>query len=65
LINFQGGRAGYATLPVEIRRQIVRDVPLWSELVAHEARAFGCRYIDTSDDFASRLGEAGLFLAAT
>ena len=52
-------------MPVEFKQQIVQDVPRWSEFVAREARAFGYRYVDTSDDFASRVGEAERFLTAS
>jgi hypothetical protein len=52
-------------LSVELRQQIVRDVPVWSAFIAQEARAFGCRYVDTSDDFASRVSEAEHLLTAT
>lgn len=62
--EFPGRSRGYASLPLETRQQITQDVPRWSEFVARQASIFGCRYIDTSDDFASRLKEAELFLSA-
>ena len=64
LDEFPGRSRGYASLPLEIRRQIVADVPPWSDFVAQQAGAFGCRYVDTSDDFVSRMMEAELFLTA-
>ena len=61
---FPGRSRGYAGLPVELKRQIVQDVPGWSALIAREAAAAGCRYVDTSDDFAVRLAEAEQLLIA-
>jgi hypothetical protein len=60
--EFPGRSRGYGSLPLEIRQQIVQDVPQWSEFVAREARAFKFRYVDTSDDFVSRVKEAEVFL---
>jgi hypothetical protein len=62
--EFPGRSQGYASLPLAIRQQIVEDVPCWSEFVAREAGRFGCRYVDTSDDFVSRVREAELCLSA-
>lgn len=56
--QFPGRSHGYASLPEAMRRQIVHDVPLWSELIQQEASCFSYRYIDTSDDFSARLQEA-------
>jgi hypothetical protein len=56
--KFPGHSRGYANLPEEMRRQFAHDVPLWSEFIRQEAVAWGCRYIDMSDDFSSRLAEA-------
>ncbi|MEY4548085.1 MAG: hypothetical protein RL685_4280 [Pseudomonadota bacterium] len=61
---FPGRSRGYAGLPAELKQQIVHDVPAWSELIARDAQAAGCRYVDTSDDFPSRLAEAERFLTA-
>jgi hypothetical protein len=47
-----------------MRRQIVRDVPLWSEFIRQEAGRFGYPYIDMAGDFAARLNEAGALLTA-
>jgi hypothetical protein len=55
---FPGRSRGYAGLPLEMRRQIVRDVPSWSELITREATAEGLSYVDTSEDFSQRLKEA-------
>ena len=62
--RFPGRSPGYAGLPEKLRRQIVQDVPLWSEFIQHEARRFGYRYIDTSANFPSRMGEAEAVLTA-
>ena len=56
--QFLGRSAGYAFLPEEMKRQIVQDVPLWSEFIKQEAERFGFPYIDMSDDFSARLQEA-------
>lgn len=56
--QFPGRSRGYAGLPEAVRRQIVRDVPPWSEFVRKEAERFGYAYIDVSDDFPARLREA-------
>jgi hypothetical protein len=56
--QFPGRSRGYADLPEAMRRQIVKDVPLWSEFVRQEAECFGYPYVDMSDDFPSRLSEA-------
>ena len=50
-----------------MRRQIVQDVPLWSEFVRQEAGRSGYPYIDTRGDFAARLREteAELITAGT
>jgi hypothetical protein len=57
-----GRSRGYGHLPDEVRRQIVRDVPLWSKFIRQEAEQAGYPYIDTSDDFHSRLKEAEAIL---
>jgi 2-phosphoglycerate kinase len=56
--RFPGRSQGYADLPEEMRRRIVQDVPLWSEFILQEAKRFGYPYIDTSDNFSTRLNEA-------
>lgn len=60
--RFPGRSQGYANLPEAMRRQIVHDVPRWSEFIRQEASRFGYRYLDMSDDFAVRLGEAAALL---
>lgn len=55
---------GYASLPEAIRRQFAEDIPAWSEHVRREAERCGYPYIDTSDNFESRLNEAESFLKA-
>lgn len=62
--RFPGRSQGYANLPEAMRRQIVQDVPRWSEFIRQEASRFGYRYIDTSDDFSARLHEAEMVLTA-
>jgi len=60
--QFPGRSPGYAFLPEETRRQIVHDVPLWSEFIRQEAERFDYPYIDMSDDFSSRVQEAEAIL---
>ena len=60
--NQFGCSRGYATLPEEIRRQIVQDIPLWSEFIRQEAECFGYPYVDMIDDFPSCLKEADAVL---
>ena len=60
--RFPGRSPGYASLPEEVRRQIVRDIPLWSEFVRQQAQLFGFPYVDMSDDFTARLAEAEALL---
>ena len=62
--QFPGRSRGYANLPEAMRRQIVRDVPLWSEFIRQEAGRFSYPYIDMAGDFAARLNEAGALLTA-
>ena len=64
LDGFPGRSPGYAMLPGAMRRQIAQDVPLWSEFVRQEAERFGYPYVDMSDDFPSRLSEAGAILTS-
>ena len=60
--QFPGRSRGYAGLPEALRRQIVQDVPLWSEFIRQEAHQFGYPYVDMSDDFAARLQDAEAML---
>jgi hypothetical protein len=62
--RFPGRARGYASLPLEVRRQFVQDIPLWSKFVRQEAVRFGYPYVDMSDDFPSRLHEADTVLTA-
>jgi len=64
LDRFPGRSRGYASLPEEVQRQFVQDVPLWSEFVRQEAERFGYPYFDMIDDFPSRLSEAEAVLTA-
>ena len=56
--QYPGHSVGYSYLPEEVKRQIVRDVPFWSEFVQQEAGRLGFPYFDTSDDFEPRIKEA-------
>ena len=56
--QFPGRSPGYSSLPEEMRRQIVLDVPLWSEFIRQEAERFGYPYFDMIGDFSQRLDEA-------
>lgn len=56
--EFPGRSPGYASLPADFKRQIVRDVPRWSDFISREAAAAGCPYVDTSGDFAAQLALA-------
>jgi hypothetical protein len=60
--QFPGRSRGYSGLPEEMRRQIVRDVPLWSEFIPQEAERFGYPYFDMSGDFRQCLKEAEALL---
>ncbi len=60
--RFPGYSRGYASLSEEVRRQIVHDVPLWSEFIRGEAQRFDCPYVDMRDDFLSHLNEAEAIL---
>jgi hypothetical protein len=62
--QFPGRSPGYTFLPEEMRRQIVHDVPLWSEFIRQEAKRFGYPYLDMTGDFSSRLQEAEAILTA-
>jgi hypothetical protein len=65
LDQYPGRSPGYSYLPEEMRRRIVRDVPVWSELVREEAGRFGYPYIDMAGKFAQRLLEAEDMLLGT
>jgi hypothetical protein len=56
--RFPGHSPGYASLPDEVLRQFVHDIPLWSAYVHQEAKRFGYAYFDMIDDFPSRLNKA-------
>jgi hypothetical protein len=58
LDQFPGRSRGYSGLPKEMRRQIVRDVPLWSEFIRQEAEQFSYPYFDMVGDFTQCLNEA-------
>ena len=58
LDQFPGRSLGYSRLPEETRRQIARDVPLWSEFIRQETESFGYPYIDTADNFSRKLSQA-------
>jgi hypothetical protein len=62
LDQFLGRSPGYAFLSEEMKRQVVHDVPLWSDFIRQEAERFGFPYVDTSDDFSLRLQEAEAIL---
>jgi 2-phosphoglycerate kinase len=56
--QFPGHSIGYTFLPEETRRQVVHDIPLWSEFIQQKAKQFGYSYVDMSDEFSARLQEA-------
>ena len=62
LDHFPGRSRGYAQLPEEVRRQIVQDVPRWSEFIRQEAERFGHPYVDMVSDFPQRLRAAAAVL---
>ena len=55
LDQFPGRSRGYGGLPEEFRRQIVKDVPLWSEFIRQECESYGYPYIDTVNEFPQQL----------
>jgi hypothetical protein len=57
--QFPGYSHGYSSLPEAVRRQMVHDVPLWSEFMRQESYSFGLPYFDMIGDFDHRLEEAG------
>ncbi|GAC1353563.1 MAG: hypothetical protein NVSMB42_09420 [Herpetosiphon sp.] len=62
LNQFPGRSPGYGLLPEEMRRQIVQDVPCWSEFIRQEAEQFSYPYVDMESDFAERLRAAEALL---
>ena len=56
--QYPGKSPGYAKLPIEMRQQIVRDIPRWSEFIQREASKNGYPYVDIADGFRSRIAEA-------
>jgi hypothetical protein len=56
--QFPGRSRGYASLPEALRRQIVQDVPRWSNFIRQEADRLGYPYVDMAGDFTARLNEA-------
>ena len=60
--QFPGRSRGYGYLPEEMRRQIVLDVPRWSEFIRQESERVGQPYFDMAGDFAQRLNEADALL---
>jgi mannose-6-phosphate isomerase-like protein (cupin superfamily) len=60
--RFPGRSPGYSFLPDVQRRQIVQDVPHWSEFIRQEAARLGYTYIDMAGDFNAHLMEAEAFL---
>lgn len=60
--QFPGRSRGYSGLPEEMRRQIVRDVPLWSVFIRQETERFSLPYFDMSGDFMQCLKEAETLL---
>lgn len=60
--QYPGRSLGYRSLPEALRRQIVEDVPRWSELIRQECKRFAYPYIDTANDFHDQLLQAELCL---
>lgn len=58
LEQFPGRSRGYSGLPEEFRRQIAMDVPRWSALIQQECENFSYPYVDTANDFSTRLDQA-------
>ncbi len=55
---FPGCSPGYGLLPEAVRRQIVQDVPRWSEFIRQESVRCGYPYVDMANDFPKHLDEA-------
>jgi len=49
--KYPGHSPGYQYLPEEMKRQIVSDIPKWSEFIQRECNTFGFPYLDMSTDF--------------
>ena len=62
--QFPGRSRGYADLPAEMQRQIVQDVPRWSEFIRQESAQYGYPYLDTSGDFHQCLHKAEAIVTA-
>jgi hypothetical protein len=62
--QFPGHTHGYSYLPKSVRQQFVNDIPLWSDYVRKETIRFNYPYVDTYDDFSSRLLEAEALLTS-
>jgi hypothetical protein len=62
--RFPGRSPGYSFLPAIQRKQIVQDVPRWSEFIRQDAARMGYTYIDMAGDFITHLMEAEAFLIA-
>jgi hypothetical protein len=60
--RFPGHSPGYSFLPDAQRRQIVQDVPRWSEFIREEAARLGYTYIDMAGDFNTHLMESEALL---
>jgi hypothetical protein len=60
--RFPGCSPGYSFLPDAQRRQIVQDVPRWSEFIREEAARLGYTYIDMAGDFNTHLMESEALL---
>ena len=58
LDQFPGRSLGYSGLPEEARRQIAKDVPLWSAFIRQVSENFDYPYIDTGNDFYQQLAQA-------
>ena len=65
LDQFPGRSLGYSRLPEELRRQIARDVPLWSEFIRQQCESFSYPYIDTVNDFPRQLAHAESILTTS
>ena len=65
LDQFPGRSHGYSLLPEEVRRQIVQDVPHWSDFIRQEAERFGYAYVDMVSQFPERLRAAEAILTTT
>lgn len=63
--QFPGRSVGYSSLPEEFRRQIVKDVPEWSDFIRKECESFGYPYVDTANDFPNRLLQAESILTTS